>query len=126
MLVGVLGILKSQGLVEKAAGNEFEMRKVRDWVEECEGKLVMGADDGEEEADVEGMVEEAWDRYGKALEVVEKNRLGRFGASGKRGVVGRTTGGEEEGKGGRTGAAGGRIVGRSDSDVAEDRRMRRE
>ncbi|KAM3071792.1 hypothetical protein ACMFMG_009650 [Clarireedia jacksonii] len=123
VLVGVLGILKSQGLVEKAAGNEFEMRKVRDWVEECEGRLVMEAG-GDEEEDVQGLVGEAWDRYERAVEVVERNRLGRFGGVGKRGGVG-MSGAEEEGKNGRREGAGSRIVGRSDPDVAEDRRMRR-
>ncbi|PQE05943.1 C6 transcription factor protein [Rutstroemia sp. NJR-2017a BBW] len=121
VLVGVLGILKSQGLVEKAAGNEGEMRKVRDWVEEWEGRLVISDGEGEEEeVDVGALVEEAWDRYGRAVEVVERNRMGRFGAAGKRAGGGM---GLEEGKKGS--GSGGGIAGRSDEGVVEDRRLRR-
>ncbi|PQE15080.1 C6 transcription factor protein [Rutstroemia sp. NJR-2017a BVV2] len=120
VLVGVLGILKSQGLVEKAAGNEGEMRKVRDWVEEWEGRLVIGGE--EEDVDVQALVEEAWDRYGSAVEVVERNRLGRFGAAGKRGGGLGLAGGEEEGK---KGSGSGIVRRRSDEGVAEDRRLRR-
>ncbi|KAI9640406.1 hypothetical protein NHQ30_011151 [Ciborinia camelliae] len=72
-LAGVLGILKSQGLPDRLRKDEFEMRKVQDFIEECDTRLAVGW--GEiSEADVDGMIKEVFDRYDVARDTTEMNR----------------------------------------------------
>lgn len=73
-LAGVLGILKSQGLPDRLRKDEFEMRKVQDFIEECDTRLAVGWGEQISETKVDDLIKEVFDRYGIARDTTEMNR----------------------------------------------------
>ncbi|QSZ32163.1 hypothetical protein DSL72_001734 [Monilinia vaccinii-corymbosi] len=73
-LAGVLGILKSQGLPDRLRKDEFEMRKVQDFIEECDTRLAVGWGEQISDAEVDDLIKEVFDRYGVARDTAEMNR----------------------------------------------------
>ncbi|KAJ8059030.1 hypothetical protein OCU04_012010 [Sclerotinia nivalis] len=73
-LAGVLGILKSQGLPDRLRKDEFEMRKVQDFIEECDTRLAVGWGETMSEAEVDALIKEVFDQYAVARDTAEMNR----------------------------------------------------
>ncbi|ESZ90710.1 hypothetical protein SBOR_8904 [Sclerotinia borealis F-4128] len=73
-LAGILGILKSQGLPDRLRKDEFEMRKVQDFIEECDTRLAVGWGEQMSDAEVDDLIKEVFDRYGVARDTTEMNR----------------------------------------------------
>lgn len=70
----MLGILKSQGLPDRLRKDEFEMRKVQDFIEECDTRLVVGWGEQMSEEELNEVIKEVFDRYGVARDTTEMNR----------------------------------------------------
>ncbi|ATZ50963.1 hypothetical protein BCIN_06g04270 [Botrytis cinerea B05.10] len=73
-LAGVLGLLKSQGLPDRLRKDEFEMRKVQDFIEECDARLAIGWGETISESEVDGLIKEVFDHYSVARDTTEMNR----------------------------------------------------
>ncbi|TAQ85751.1 hypothetical protein B7494_g5923 [Chlorociboria aeruginascens] len=92
-LAGVLALLKSQGLPDRFRKDEFEMRKVQDFIEECECRLVVGWAEELQEKDVDDLIKEVFDRYNVARDTAEMNKPSSYAHQ----VDGNGTGDEAEG-----------------------------
>ncbi|KAF7959472.1 hypothetical protein EAE96_001088 [Botrytis aclada] len=73
-LAGVLGLLKSQGLPDRLRKDEFEMRKVQDFIEECDARLAIGWGETISESEVDGLIKQVFDYYSVARDTTEMNR----------------------------------------------------
>ncbi|KAL3417407.1 C6 transcription factor [Phlyctema vagabunda] len=78
-IAGIIAFFKGQGLPDRLRKDEFEMRKVQDFIEQCECRLAVqiGADEDDDEddrADVEDLVNEVFERYNVARDTAEMNR----------------------------------------------------
>ncbi|RDW94936.1 hypothetical protein BP5796_00699 [Coleophoma crateriformis] len=74
-LAGILALLKGQGLPDRLRKDEFEMRKVQDFIEECECRLAVG--DWAENLnikEVDNLVKQVFERYNVARDTAEMNR----------------------------------------------------
>lgn len=74
-IAGILALLKGQGLPDRLRKDEFEMRRVQDFIEECECRLAVG---GWEEncslKEVDNLVKQVFERYNVARDTAEMNR----------------------------------------------------
>jgi hypothetical protein len=71
---GVLAMLKGQGLPDRLRKDEFEMRKVQDFIEEIDTRLAFGMIQDMGEKELDDLVKEVFDRYNVARDTAEMNR----------------------------------------------------
>ncbi|TVY23311.1 hypothetical protein LHYA1_G007204 [Lachnellula hyalina] len=80
---GLLALLKGQGLPDRLRKDEYEMVKVRDFIEEVDGRLSVEGRNGDADADggkeVEGLVERVWDMYNVARDTTQMNKPSSYG-----------------------------------------------
>ncbi|TVY38271.1 hypothetical protein LSUB1_G002280, partial [Lachnellula subtilissima] len=80
---GLLALLKGQGLPDRLRKDEFEMVKVRDFIEEVDGRLSVEGRDGDAGGDarkeVEELVAKVWDLYGIARDTSQMNKPTSYG-----------------------------------------------
>ncbi|KAH8807955.1 hypothetical protein F5884DRAFT_674176 [Xylogone sp. PMI_703] len=74
VIAGILALFKSQDLPDRVRKDEFEDRKVRDFIEGIEGMLSAGNGDGSEEDLVDELIKSVFDRYSVARDTAELNR----------------------------------------------------
>ncbi|KAF4635537.1 hypothetical protein G7Y89_g2559 [Cudoniella acicularis] len=70
---GVLALLKGQGLPDRLRKDEFEMRKVQDYIEEVEIKLAITGDDLTKE-ELKKIVDQVFEKYNTARDTCEMNK----------------------------------------------------
>lgn len=73
-VAGLLVLLKSQGLPDRLRKDEFEMRKVQDFVEEMGARLAFGVVEEMSEKGLDELVKEVFDRYNVARDTAEMNK----------------------------------------------------
>lgn len=71
---GILALLKGQGLPDRLRKDEFEMRKVQDFIEETEAQLAFGVMGDLSEKELDDLVKQVFDRYNVARDTAELNR----------------------------------------------------
>lgn len=71
---GILALLKGQGLPDRLRKDEFEMRKVQDFIEEMEVRLAFRMVDDITKEELDDLVKEVFDRYNVARDTAEMNR----------------------------------------------------
>ncbi|PVH75501.1 hypothetical protein DL98DRAFT_574995 [Cadophora sp. DSE1049] len=69
---GILALLKGQGLPDRLRKDEYQMQKVRNFIEETDVRLELAGDVGEE--DVERLVEQIYEKFNNARDTAEINR----------------------------------------------------
>jgi len=69
---GILALLKGQGLPDRLRKDEYQMQKVRDFIDETDVRLELAGDVGEE--DVERLVEQIHEKFNNARDTAEINR----------------------------------------------------
>jgi len=75
---GVLAFLKGQGLPDRLRKDEFEMRKVQDFIEETETMLVIAGDSFTKE-ELDDKVYKVLQKYNTARDTTEMNRPASYG-----------------------------------------------
>jgi hypothetical protein len=71
---GILALLKGQGLPDRLRKDEFEMRKVQDFIEQTETRLAYDMIPDMDEKALDDLVKEVQDRYDVARDTAEMNR----------------------------------------------------
>jgi hypothetical protein len=77
-IAGILALLKGQGLPDRLRKDQFEMRKVQDFIEEMDARLVLAGDTltiGE----VEDAVQKVFLKFNAARDTAEMNRPDSYG-----------------------------------------------
>ena len=77
-IAGVLALLKGQGLPDRLRKDEFEMRKVQDYIEETEARLVLAGDTLTLE-EVDDAVQKVFLKFNAARDTAEMNRPDSYG-----------------------------------------------
>lgn len=93
-IAGVLALLKGQGLPDRLRKDEFEMRKVQDYIEETEIRLAFAEEDinGDE---LDTLLQTVFAKYNAARDTAEMNRPDRYAHQGEADVERRA---KQEGK----------------------------
>ena len=71
---GILALLKGLGLPDRLRKDQFEMQKVRDFIEEMETRLAFGLIEDMDDKELDDIVKEVYDRYNVARDTAEMNR----------------------------------------------------
>jgi len=71
---GVLALLKGQGLPDRLRKDEFEMKKVQDFIEETEIRLAVGGEDELTKQQLEEVVGQVFEKYNTARDTAEMNK----------------------------------------------------
>jgi hypothetical protein len=77
-IAGILALLKGQGLPDRLRKDQFEMRKVQDYIEETEARLVLAGDTLTLE-EVDDAVQKVFLKYNAARDTAEMNRPDSYG-----------------------------------------------
>lgn len=77
-IAGVLALLKGQGLPDRLRKDQFEMRKVQDFIEETEARLVLAGDTLTLQ-EVDDAVQKVFLKYNAARDTAEMNRPDSYG-----------------------------------------------
>lgn len=91
-IAGVLALLKGQGLPDRLRKDEFEMRKVQDYIEEAETRLVYAEEDFTD-AELDALLQTIFAKYNAARDTAEMNRPDRYAHQGEADVVKRANSG---------------------------------
>jgi hypothetical protein len=70
----ILALLKGQGLPDRLRKDEFEMRKVQDFIEETDIRLSILPDDTFTVQDLDDVVQQVFDKYNTARDTAEMNK----------------------------------------------------
>jgi hypothetical protein len=89
---GVLALLKGQGLPDRLRKDEFEMKKVQDYIEESEIRLVYAEDDFTDE-EFDELLQTVFAKYNAARDTSEMNRPDRYAHQGEADVKKRSKSG---------------------------------
>jgi hypothetical protein len=76
---GVLALLKVQGLPDRLRKDEFEMRKVQDFIEETESRLVVGGEGTLDTEELDELLQQVFGKYNAARDTAEMNRPDSYG-----------------------------------------------
>ena len=104
---GILALLKGQGLPDRLRKDEYQMRKVQDFIEETDTRLSVMPPKTFSEEELDGVVAQIFEQYNAARDTSEMNRPSSYAHQLAQTVERRVTGhGREEahdgnGKGGR-------------------------
>jgi hypothetical protein len=71
---GILALLKGQGLPDRLRKDEFEMKKVQDFIEETEIRLAVGGEDEFTKQQLEEVVGQVFEKYNTARDTAEMNK----------------------------------------------------
>lgn len=71
---GVLALLKGQGLPDRLRKDEYEMRKVQDFIEETEARLVVGGQGTLDTEELDELLQQVFAKYNAARDTAEMNR----------------------------------------------------
>jgi hypothetical protein len=71
---GVLALLKGQGLPDRLRKDEYEMRKVQDFIEETEARLVVGGQGTMDTEELDELLQQIFAKYNAARDTAEMNR----------------------------------------------------
>lgn len=85
-IAGILAMLKGQGLPDRLRKDEFEMKKVQDYIEETETRL-MYTDDEFTDAELDDLLQTVFAKYNAARDTAELNRPDRYAHQGEADVV---------------------------------------
>jgi hypothetical protein len=107
---GVLALLKGQGLPDRLRKDEFEMRKVQDFIEETEIRLAVSGEDEFTKQQLEEVVGQVFEKYNTARDTAEMNKptsyshqveshVDKKGNATNRGVGRHAVPGDSKGKG---------------------------
>ena len=77
-IAGILALLKGQGLPDRLRKDQFEMRKVQDYIEETEARLVLAGDTLTLE-EVDDAVQKVFLKFNAARDTAEMNRPDSYG-----------------------------------------------
>jgi hypothetical protein len=77
-IAGVLALLKGQGLPDRLRKDQFEMRKVQDFIEETEARLVLAGDTLTLD-EVDDAVQKVFLKFNAARDTAEMNRPENYG-----------------------------------------------
>jgi hypothetical protein len=77
-IAGVLALLKGQGLPDRLRKDQFEMRKVQDYIEETEARLVLAGDTLTLQ-EVDDAVQKVFLKFNAARDTAEMNRPDSYG-----------------------------------------------
>lgn len=69
---GILALLKGQGLPDRLRKDEYQMQKVKDFIDETDVRLELAGDVGED--DIEKLVEVIFEKFNSARDTAEMNR----------------------------------------------------
>jgi hypothetical protein len=78
-MAGVLALLKGQGLPDRLRKDEFEMRKVQDFIEETETRLVVGGEGTLDTEELDELLQQVFAKYNAARDTAEMNRPDSYG-----------------------------------------------
>jgi hypothetical protein len=81
-IAGILAVLKGQGLPDRLRKDEFEMRKVQDYIEESETRLVYAEEDFTD-AELDALLQTVFAKYNAARDTAEMNRPDRYAHQGE-------------------------------------------
>ena len=76
---GVLALLKGQGLPDRLRKDEYEMRKVQDFIEERESRLVVGGAGTLDTEELDELLQQVFAKYNAARDTAEMNRPDSYG-----------------------------------------------
>ena len=76
---GLLALLKGQGLPDRLRKDEYEMRKVQDFIEETETRLVVGGEGTLETEELDELLQQVFAKYNAARDTAEMNRPDSYG-----------------------------------------------
>jgi hypothetical protein len=76
---GLLALLKGQGLPDRLRKDEYEMRKVQDFIEETESRLVVGGAGTLDVEELDELLQEVFGKYNAARDTAEMNRPDSYG-----------------------------------------------
>lgn len=82
-IAGLLTVLKGQGLPERFRKDEYQMKKVQDFIEEMDVRLSVGGADEFTAVELDEVVQEVWERYNAAVDGAERNKLSVYARSQK-------------------------------------------
>lgn len=71
---GVLALLKGQGLPDRLRKDEYQMRKVQDFIEETEIRLAVSGEDEFTKQELEEVVGQVFEKYNTARDTAEMNK----------------------------------------------------
>ncbi len=71
---GVQALLKGQGLPDRLRKDEYQMRKVQDFIEETEIRLAIGGEPQMTPDELDQLVQQIFDKYHTARDTAEMNR----------------------------------------------------
>jgi hypothetical protein len=71
---GILALLKGQGLPDRLRKDEYEMRKVQDFIEETEARLVVGGQGTLDTEELDELLQQIFAKYNAARDTAEMNR----------------------------------------------------
>jgi len=74
-IAGLLTILKGQGVPERFRKDEYQMKKVQNYIEEMDVRLSVGGADEFTGEELDEVVQEIWVRYNAAVDGAERNKL---------------------------------------------------
>jgi hypothetical protein len=74
----VLALLKGQGLPDRLRKDEFEMKKVQDFIEETDIRLSILPDDTFTLQDLDNAVQQVFDKYNTARDTAEMNKPSNY------------------------------------------------
>jgi hypothetical protein len=89
-IAGILALMKGQGLPDRLRKDEFEMRKVQDYIEETEARLVLAGDTLTIE-EVDDAVQKVFLKFNAARDTAEMNRPDSYGHQPEGPLVARPT-----------------------------------
>lgn len=96
---GVLALLKGQGLPERLRKDEYQMKKVQDFIEETEIRLALAGEGTLTVEALDAVVEQIFDKYNSARDTAEMNRSSSYALQVENGVNGGAMDGTGDGDG---------------------------
>jgi len=91
-IAGVLALLKGQGLPDRLRKDEFVLKKVQDYIEETETRLVYTGNDVTDQ-ELDQLLQTVFAKYNAAVDTTEMNRPDRYAHQGEADVERRSKGG---------------------------------
>ena len=73
-LAGLLTILKGQGLPDRFRKDEYEMKKVQEFIEEMDVRLSLGGADEFTAQELDEVVQQVFEKYNTAVDTAEMNK----------------------------------------------------
>jgi hypothetical protein len=85
---GILALLKGQGLPDRLRKDEFQMKKVQDFIEETEIRLAVAGGGSWTAEELDSAMEQIFDKYNSARDTAEMNRPSSYAHQVENGMSG--------------------------------------